>query len=256
MGNRLEDRIALITGAGSGIGAAIARRFGLEGCRVIVAGRSADDLERVAQEIGPTARPFALDVTVAKDWASARESVLAQEGRLDVLVNCAGGGFEGNIETLNTENWRSSMELNCDSVFFGTKSMLPALRNTHAPSASVVNIASVGGLRPQADWLAYCTAKAAVIQMTRCVALYGAKLVPPLRANSLCPGVTETPLFDAYVDQFGSRDATLAAFAKATALKRVAKPDEIASLALYLASDESDFVTGAEYLIDGGSALL
>ncbi len=256
MGGRLDDRVALITGAGSGIGAAIARRFAAEGCRLIVTGRDADALDRLSDEIGPAARPLVLDVTVAGDWSAACAFVLGLEARLDILVNSAGAGVEGNIETLNADDWRAGMALNCDSVFLGTQAMLPALRQTVAPSASVINIASVGGLRPQADWLAYCTAKAAVIQMTRCIALHGATLSPPLRANSLCPGVTETPLFDAYVEHFGSREATLAAFARATALKRVAQPEEIAGLALYLASDEAGFVTGAEYLIDGGSALL
>lgn len=256
VGGRLDDRVALITGASSGIGAAIARRFAAEGGRLIVAGRDADGLDRLAEELGPSVRPLVLDVTLAEDWSAACAFVLAIEARLDILVNCAGAGVEGNIETLDAESWRSGMALNCDSVFLGTQAMLPALRRTAAPSASVINIASVGGLRPQAGWLAYCTAKAAVIQMTRCIALHGATLSPPLRANSLCPGVTETPLFDAYVDQFGSREATLAAFAKATALKRVAQPEEIAGLALYLASDEAGFVTGTEYLIDGGSALL
>lgn len=256
MGGRLADRVALITGAGSGIGAAVARRFAAEGGRLILTGRDADALGRLAADIGPAARPLALDVTVPEDWSAACTLVLALEGRLDILVNNAGAGVEGNIETLSADGWRSGMALNCDSVFLGTQAMLPALRQTAAPSASVINIASVGGLRPQADWLGYCTAKAAVIQMTRCIALHGATLSPPVRANSLCPGVTETPLFDAYVEQFGSREATLAAFARATALKRVARPEEIAALALYLASDEAGFVTGAEYLIDGGSALL
>ncbi len=256
MVGRLENRVALITGAGSGINAAIARRFAEEGCRLIVTDRNQDKLERLVSEIGAAARPLVLDVTVPEDWAAACTFVLALDGRVDILVNGAGAGVEGNIETLSLEGWRAGMALNCDSVFLGSQAMMPALQRTAAPSASIINIASVGGIRPQGDWIAYCTAKAAVIQMTRCIAMHGAGLSPPIRANSLCPGVTETPLFDAYVENFGSREATLAAFAKATALKRVASPEEIAGLALYLASDEAGFVTGTEYLIDGGSSLV
>lgn len=256
MSGRLEGRVALVTGAGSGIGAAVARRFAAEGSEVIVTGRSLDGVEALAGEIGSAATPLVLDVTRVEDWEAASAFVLARNGRLDILVNNAGAGVEGNVETLTPDAWRAGMSLNCDSVFYGSQAMMPALRRTAAPSASIINFSSVGGIRPQGEWIAYCAAKAAVIQTTRCIAMYGATLSPPVRANSICPGVTETPLFDAYVEQFGDREKTLKAFARATALKRVASPDEIAGLAVYLASDEAGFVTGTEYLIDGGTSLL
>lgn len=223
---------------------------------MILVDRNQGKLDRQLATLGSAARAECFDVTQDIGWSESLGRLLEREGRLDILVNGAGGGVQGDIETLTPASWRAGMALNCESVFLGTQAMLPALRRTAASSASVINLASVGGLRPQADWLAYCAAKAAVIQMTRCIALYGARSKPVIRANSICPGVTETPLFDAYTDAFGSRQATLAAFAKATAVKRVAQPEEIAGLAVYLASDEAGFVTGAEYLIDGGSALL
>ena len=253
---RLDGRVALVTGAGSGINAAIARRFAAEGCAVILAGRDSKKLENKLSGIGPRARSLILDVTSPEAWEAARDDVLAREGRLDILVNGAGAGKQGDIEALDYAGWRDAMTLNCDSVFLGAHYMLPALRRTCGRSSSIINIASVGGSRPRPEWIAYCAAKAAVIQLTRCIALYGAKLTPPVRANSISPGATATPLFDSYIEQIGSREATLAAFARSTALKRVAEPEEIAGLAVFLASDESDFVTGADYLIDGGTSLL
>ena len=249
MSGRLSGKIALVTGAASGIGLATARRFAEEGAVVILCDRDEERLGASLAELqgGDNHHlAIAFDVTDEAGWKRAMDQVAARFGRLDVLVNNAGFGRFRSIADTTLEEWRATLAVNLDSVFLGTRCALPLL--ARSGRGAIVNMSSIRGLVAGPNAGAYCAAKAGVKLFTKVTALECAAAGNGVRANSVHPGHVETPLTAAaYANPVLAR-----AFLAETPLGRFARPEEIANVIAFLASDEASYVTGAEVAIDGG----
>jgi len=245
--NRMSDKVCLITGAASGIGLASALRLAEEGARVILADRDVAGLERaLARMPGSGHLAQAMDVTLEADWLRVLGEVGAGDGRLDVLVNNAGFGRFRSITETSLDEWRATLAVNLDSVFLGTKHALPLL--ARSGRGAIVNMSSMRGLRAGANAGAYCAAKAGVHLFTKVTALECGAAGNGVRANSIHPGHIETPLTAAAY----ANPELAARFLAHTPLKRFGQASEIAEAVLFLASDESSYMTGSEIIIDGG----
>jgi NAD(P)-dependent dehydrogenase (short-subunit alcohol dehydrogenase family) len=248
---RLDGKTALVTGAARGIGEAIARAFVREGATVIVTDIADEAARRVATEL--KARFEHLDVRLEADW----ERVLGALPRLDVLVNNAGiTGFEGDPSPQDPENaaletWRAVHATNLDGVFLGCKHGIRAMRRSGG-AGSIVNIGSRSGVVGIPGAAPYAASKGGVRNHTKTVALYCAEQGFTLRCNVIQPAAILTPMWDALLGHGPDRGARMAAFTKDAPLQRFGIVDEVAALAVYLASDESAYMTGAELTLDGG----
>lgn len=244
---RLEGRVALVTGAASGIGAAIARRLAHEGATVLVTDVQDDAGDAVAKgivEVGGRASYHHLDVTSESEWHEAVAATLGEFGRLDVLVNNAGAGDLLPIEDTPLEDWERTLAVDATSVFLGMKSAAAAL--AESGSASVVNISSIfGTIGGFGTTPGYHAAKGAVRTLTKNTALHWAD--KGIRVNSIHPGFIDTPILDqAKGTPFEQR------MLDETPMGRLGRPEEVAAAAAYLASDDASFVTGSELYVDGG----
>ena len=252
---RLSGKCALVTGAARGIGAGIARALHASGAIVYATDMTADGLEAQASAIGVDW--MALDVRSESDWRRAVERIESDGRSLDILVNNAGiTGFEGEAEPHDPEHasleaWRRVHETNLDGTFLGCKYAIRSMR-AHRRASSIINISSRSGLVGIPAAAAYASSKAAIRNHTKSVALYCAEQGLPIRCNSIHPGAILTPMWDAMLGEGEERERNLAMFAADTPLRRFGSVDEVASLAVYLASDESSYVTGAEFVVDGG----
>lgn len=248
---RLENKIALVTGAGSGIGAAIAETFARVGATVLVADRDQAAGEKTTATInssGGKAEFVLLDVAREEDCGKAAVEVIRKHGRLDVLVNNAGIGHVGTILQTEGKDLDRLYAVNVRGVFNLCKAFLPSMLERKA--GNIVNLASIGGVVGIKDRLAYCTTKFAVVGLTKCVALDHAK--DGIRVNCICPGRVETPFVSARLKEYPDPEKAYREMASTQAIGRMGKPEEIAAAALYLASDEAAFVTGTAHLTDGG----
>ena len=252
MTGRIEGKVALVTGAASGLGDAIVRRFAAEGAAVVLADIDADNGQALAKEMGPNAAFVVLDVTMEDQWISAFEEIDARHGRMDVLVNCAGITTYGSVEEVTLDAFRHELDVDLLGPFLGCKHVVPLMRGT---GGSVINIASMASIRAEHYLVAYNAAKAGVTHMTKSVALHYAKAGTGIRCNSVHPGVIHTPILDKVLAQAEDPDALYAEWLALHPVGRIGKPEEVAALCLYLASDESAFATGAEFVLDGGSSL-
>ncbi|MEX1366770.1 MAG: glucose 1-dehydrogenase [Nannocystaceae bacterium] len=249
---RLQSKIALVTGAASGIGAACAQAFVAEGATVLLTDVQVEAGEELAQRLGPAASFRRQDVTAPADWAATIEALEQEHGRLDVLVHNAGGGVPGDdLEHLSLDRWRHVQALNVDSVLMGTQAALPLLRASGQP-ASIVVVSSVAGLLGTPELMAYGAAKAAARMLSKSIALHCARKGYPIRCNSIHPGFTDTPMVQALASQARDPEKALARLAAAAPLGRLGTVEEIAAAVVFLASDESAFVTGTELALDGG----
>ena len=253
---RLPGKVALVTGAARGIGLAIARAFTREGAHVVLSDIHDAAGEREADALGRSAAYRRLDVRREADWSAAMQAILDTHGRLDVLVNNAGiTGFEEGFvphdpEHASLDAWRAVMATNLDGVFLGCKHAIAAMRRSGA--GSIVNISSRSGLVGIPAAAAYAASKAAVRNHTKSVALYCAEQGLLVRCNSVHPGAIMTPMWEAMLGANPGRAEREQALVKDTPLRRFGTPDEVAQLVVYLASDESAYTTGAEFVIDGG----
>jgi NAD(P)-dependent dehydrogenase (short-subunit alcohol dehydrogenase family) len=251
---RVAGKTALVTGAARGLGAAIATRLASEGAQVALADIDAAGAEAAAAEINKVAgaavaRSVALDVTDEAQWVRALEAANAAMGGISVLVNNAGILQTGSIEMLALADWKRVMSVNVDSVFLGCKHALPYLRKSQP--ASIVNISSIAGLIAGHNTPAYNASKAAVWLLTKSVALHAARSGDDIRCNSVHPAFIDTPMLQPLRDAFG-KEAAEAKLARQVPLGRIGEPADVANAVLYLASDESRFMTGAEMRLDGG----
>ena len=247
MTGRLAGKRALVTGGAQGLGLAMGRAFRDQGAEVLLTDVQAEKVAEAAERIG--ARAIAHDVTDPDQWSAALDRAREAMGGLDVLVHNAGIASFGSVETETYEGYRRVMAIDCDAVFIGTQAAAPLLKESEA--ASVIVISSVASMTADANFLAYNVAKAGVAMMTRNIALWGARL-GSVRANSIHPVFTRTPILDPMIAMKGSQEAGEAALTRNIPMRRLGEPEEVAAMAVYLASDESAFVTGAEFVIDGG----
>ena len=248
---RLENQVAVITGAASGIGAATARLFVAEGAKVLIADMQVDRGQALADELGDVAAFHRVDVSKEAEVAAAVDDAMDRWGRLDVMYNNAGfGGALGPIETTSVEDFDLTFDVLVKGVFLGIKHATPIMREQ--ASGSIINTASVAGLQAGYSPHLYSVAKAAVIHLTKSVALelgeYG------IRCNCICPGVIATPLAAGRASTTDEQlDKMKAALGRTQVLGRIGDPTDIANAALWLASDESSFVTGHAQVVDGGA---
>ena len=264
MEGKLAGRVACITGAASGIGRAAAELFAREGAIVVAtdvqaeAGRAlAEALERA----GRTALFLAHDVSDEAAWIGVIAAIRQRFGRLDVLVNNAGIGLSGPVTEMTLADWRRMGAVNLDGTFLGVKHGLPLMREG-ARGGSVINVSSIAGIKPSANASGYSATKGAVRMFTKSVALECAGAKDGIRVNSVHPGIVETAIWDSLIGTTadGANDRPRAATLDALATRsipagRLGTVDEIAQAILWLASDDSSYVTGAELVIDGGRSI-
>ncbi|HEV2297226.1 MAG TPA: SDR family NAD(P)-dependent oxidoreductase [Candidatus Acidoferrales bacterium] len=248
---RLSGKVAFITGGGTGIGHACALLFAREGAKVVIAARRKEKLDAVAKEIsaaGGEALALECDVTEKKAVESALRRAEERFGRLNVVVNNAGTVNVGTAEETSDEDWNRTISVNLSGTFYVSRAALPGLRR--AGGGSIVNVGSYLGLVALKQRAAYCAAKGGVALLTKAMALDHAH--ENIRVNCICPAIVETELSKAAI----ARAADPAAYRKAREsqipLGRMGKPEDIAQLALFLASDESSWITGTAFPIDGG----
>lgn len=247
----LTGKIALVTGAASGIGEAIAIILARAGAFVYVADLDEKNGERVADEIrteGKQAAFLKINVAETQDCLNAAETVHKNHGKLDILVNNAGIGHVGTILETSDEDLDRLYEVNVRGIFSLTKAFIPKM--IERKSGVIVNTSSIGGVVALKERLAYCTTKFAVVGLTKSLALDHA--LQGIRANCICPGRVETPFVKARISEYPDPQKAYAEMAATQALGRMATPAEIAASVLYLASDEAAFVTGTALIIDGG----
>ncbi|MBB6124004.1 SDR family oxidoreductase [Sphingobium subterraneum] len=252
MAGRIAGKVALVTGAASGLGDAIVRRFHEEGATVVLTDIDEANGTALANELGARTDFLQLDVTSEENWIAVFAAIASRHGRLDVLVNCAGITTYGSVEEVTLDAFRHEMDVDLVGPFLGCKHVVPLMRKT---GGSVINISSMASIRAEHYLVAYNAAKAGVTHMTKSVALHYARAGYGMRCNSVHPGVIHTPILDKVLAQAEDPDALYAEWLALHPIGRIGKPEEVAALCLYLASDESAFATGAEFVLDGGSSL-
>ena len=250
--NRLLGKTALITGAASGIGAAIAEAFVAEGAFVVIGDINAETGAARAAALGPNARFMRHDATDEAQWAAVMPAIVDEHSGLDVLVNNAGitgteSGRPHDPEHTSLDDWHRVMRINLDSVFLGCKHAIQAMRAT-GRGGSIINMSSRSGLVGVPKTAAYAASKAAIRNHSKTVALYCAEQNLGIRCNSLYPASIRTAMWDAMIDSADDEKQLLANMP----LHRFGRPDEVAAVAILLASDEATYITGSEFNIDGG----
>jgi len=257
---RMEGKVALVTGAGSGIGEAIARAFAAEGARVMVSDIRDEAGRQVADSLAAGAQYRHLDVREEAEWAAAMGAILEAYGRVDVVVNNAGiTGLEGarvasDPENTALEDWRAVFATNVDGTFLGCKYAIQAMRGQGAGSGSgsIVNISSRSGLVGIPGAAAYAASKAAIRNHTKTVALYCAEQGLKIRCNSIHPAAILTPMWEPMLGEGAGREERMQAVVAGIPVRRFGRPDEVAAIAVLLASDEVTYMTGTEVNLDGG----
>jgi len=246
MGNRLENKVALITGGAAGFGKGTAGVLAREGATVYISDINKVGGEKVAEELG--IKFFEHDVTDPDRWQEIIEEIKAEENQLNVLVNNAGIGYMGDVEGTTNEAWDMVHKVDLDSVFYGCKYALPLMRDSG--NGSIINISSISGIVAGHNFTAYNSAKAAVRHLSKSVALHCARTTKLVRCNSLHPVFARTEILEALLKD--TSNDMLSKLEKQIPVRKLAEVEDIANAILFLASDESKMITGTEIVIDGG----
>lgn len=251
--NRVEGKVAIVTGAAKGIGESTARLLAKEGAKVVLTDVDATAGQAVAASIDPKGERALFvrhDVADEAAWADVVAQTVRKFGKLDVLVNNAGVASTSNVEVESLEKWRWLQSINLDAVFIGTRAAIRTMKESGG--GSIVNVASIEGIIGDPNLAAYNASKGGVRIFTKSAALHCAKSGYGIRVNSVHPGYIWTPMVEAVAGEGGDTDAGRKALEALHPIGRLGRPEEIAYGILFLASDESSFMTGAELVIDGG----
>jgi NAD(P)-dependent dehydrogenase (short-subunit alcohol dehydrogenase family) len=255
MGVRLENKVAFITGAGRGIGRAIAYKMGHEGARVALAEIDFEGARSAAEELqkeGVQAFAIQTDITRETDVQAAVNQALERFGRVDILVNNAGKNFYDDATTMSEADWDNAMNVDVKGAWLCCKHILPSMIT--AKAGSIINIASVHARITAPGHFPYAAAKSALVGLTRNLALDYAPY--NIRVNAICPGWVRTALVQGWFDQQADPKATEDRVLSFQPLQRIGTPEEIANFVAFVASDEASFITGAELVIDGGMSIM
>ncbi len=248
MNPRLKGKIAIVTGAGSGIGRACALALAREGARVALVGRRKDRLDEVAREIGDSAVVLSADISKKGEIDRVVERTAARFGGINILLNNAGVLHIGSAEQITEEQWDETFNINVRGLWLLSRAVLPHMRK--AGGGSIINMASVLGINGARNRAAYAPSKGAVVLLTKCMAIdHGQENI---RVNAICPGFVETDLTANVLRQAPDPEAVRRERTAVHPIGRLGRPEDIAGLAVYLASDESSWVTGAVFPVDGG----
>ncbi|WP_327752237.1 SDR family oxidoreductase (plasmid) [Sphingobium sp. SJ10-10] len=253
MTGRVSGKIALVTGGASGIGEATVRRFAAEGAHVIIVDRNDERGQAVAREIGSAARFLCVDVTDPAGWLNLDANIRGIYGRLDILVNSAGVVKLASIEDSSLEDLKFAQSVNSNAVFMACQFAVRIMKET-SKAAAIVNILSDSAVRPNHHAAAYGISKGSALNITRVVALHCAEKRYPIRCNSILPGLIDTPMSRQAFAQVPDPEAVLRELLdRRFPMRRAGTAEEVASAALFLASDEASYITGASLPVDGGS---
>jgi len=247
MTERLKDKVALITGAAQGLGKEMAKSMMKEGAEVYISDINQDQLDKTVKEL--SCFGISLDVTKSEDWENAIDHIKEKSGSLNILINNAGIGNGGDIESTDMDTWKLVHNVNLDSVFLGCKYALPLMRDSG--NGSIINISSMSGIVASHNTSAYNSSKAAVRHLSKSIALHCAKSTNLVRCNSIHPVFTRTAMVQSMIDAAPERNIEQKLIQQIP-IRKLAEPIDIANAAIFLASDESSFITGTELLIDGG----
>ena len=247
---RVDGKIALVTGAASGIGLQASLRLAEEGARVMMTDINVENGKKEAEKLGRNAEFLKLDITLEEDWISVLRETVKHFQSLDILVNSAGMVVIADVEQISLEDWRQVHAVNLDGTFLGCKHGVRVMKEFGA--GSIINLSSVSGLIGGFNLAAYNSSKGAVRMLTKSVALHCARSGYGIRCNSIHPTFIETPMLDSMIQDAPDPEKTRQTLIRQVPLKRIGTTDDVAKMIVYLASDESTFVTGTEMVIDGG----
>lgn len=247
MSDRLKNKVGLITGAAQGLGREMAKMMIKHGAKILITDINEDALKETAKEL--SCEYLILDVTKESHWKVAIKKIEEDEGSLNILVNNAGIGGGGDIENTDLDSWHQVHSVNLDSVFLGCKYAIPLMRDSG--NGSIINISSMSGIVASHNMSAYNSSKAAVRHLSKSVALHCAKSTNLVRCNSIHPVFTRTAMVQTMIDSAPDKNIE-EKLVKQIPLRKLAEPSDIANAAVFLASDESSFITGTELVIDGG----
>jgi len=247
---RLIGKVALITGAASGIGYATARKMIAEGAKVLAADINGPKVIEKALTLGENAEGFQMDVSSPEGWADATRYAVDKFGKLDIVCNVAGIGFPGSIQDLEMSHWNTMIAVNLTGVMLGCKYGIAAI-DSSGGSGAIINVSSIGGLVGVSDIAGYCATKGGVTTLTKSVAMFCAEQRLPIRCVSIHPTYVDTEMLDDVADVIGSRKLMLETMANEVPIGRVAKPEDVANTIAFAASDEAGMISGSGLLVDG-----
>ena len=247
---RLEGKTALVTGAASGIGLQTSIRLAEEGALVMMTDINHEEGLQQAEKLGANATFLKLDITEEEEWISVLDETMKLFDRLDILVNSAGMVLIADVEQITLEDWRKVHAVNLDGTFLGCKHGVRVMKEFGA--GSIINLSSVSGMIGGFNLAAYNSSKGAVRMLTKSVALHCARAGYGIRCNSIHPTFIETPMLESMILDSPDPEKARQTLVRQVPLRRIGKPDDVANMIVYLASDESTFVTGTEMVIDGG----